>query len=200
MGHECRVLTFDAKATKEQIRKRCDAWAADHVDRRETSRTTLVNPIQFTSQIFESEGEAEQFLNTTFGDYRMLAVRFKRPTGKVPQPTQRLMAVRKRVQDITARLQKYQKPHYAGVKSKTIGCKNCGSALATAYCGKTYGNNCPVCRADLRPPSTLDEIEIAQKQLKAAQKELIQLEREFQAKQTSRGYDLCWAVACEVHN
>ena len=48
--------------------------------------------------------------------------------------------------------------------------------------------------------STLDDIEIAQKQLKAAQKELIQLEREFQAKQTSRGYDLCWAVACEVHN
>jgi len=52
----------------------------------------------------------------------------------------------------------------------------------------------------LRPPSALDDIEIAQKQLKAAQKELIQLEREFQAKHTSRGYDLCWAVACEVHN
>jgi len=143
MGHTCQIMPFDAKATKEQIIKRCNDWAARNVDYNETSRTTLVNPIRFTSQIYESQDEAEQFLNTTFGDYRMLAVRFKRPTGKVPQPTQRLLAVRKRVQDITARLQKYQKPHYAGVKSKTIGCKNCGSALATAYCGKTYGNNCP---------------------------------------------------------
>ena len=61
---------------------------------------------------------------------------------------------------------------------------------------KLFDNSNICCVGD----RTYTDIAVAQKQLKAAQKELIQLEREFQAKQTSKGYDLCWAVACEVHN
>jgi hypothetical protein len=110
------------------------------------------------------------------------------------------MTARKRVQELNVKYNEMErKPHYAGVSSKTVSCKSCGSNLATAFCGKPYYNHCPVCKCDLRPPSTLEAIARAKKNLLTAQKELQALEHGYELKQTSGKYELWWAVGCEVH-
>ena len=199
MGHAISILTFDSKETKESIRRKCDVWADGNMDHEESSSHTLPYPVQFTSRVFNSLREAEAYLETTFGNYREIAVQYKQPKGKEQKPTQKLLAVKKKIDDLTKRLRAMDAPHYQGVKSKTIGCKNCGSALATAYCGKTFGNNCPVCKAELRPASALAGKANVEQQLRAAKAELAQLERAMHDKQLKSGYELCWAVACEVH-
>ena len=202
MGHCCQVLTFEPTATKAQIIAECNEWGNANSNYHECGgHGGLGGQIRFTDKIFDTEDDATEYLDHTFGDYRLTAVRFKRSLmTKTAKPTQKLLAARKKVQELESRYSMLsRKPHYAGVSSKTVGCKKCGSALATAYCGRSYVNNCPVCGADLRPPSTLEIIERTKVNLAQARKELQALEKSFAQKQSGGKYALCWAVACEVH-
>lgn len=202
MSHACEILVFDEKLPKSRIQAGCDAWGDRHADLKERGGPGdgLGFPVRFTDKVFNTEEEACSYLEHTFGDYKQIAVRFKRPLGKTPEPTQKLILARKRVQELYAKVQLYRQPHYLGVKSKTIGCKNCGSTLATAFCGKTFTNNCPVCRADLRPPSTLKAMQTVQENYKKAKKELDILEQRYAESRTKAKYKMFWAVACEVHS
>lgn len=203
MSHACEILTFKASMSKRAISDRCDEWANHNCDPWEHGGHYdcggLYGGVRFTSKVFNTEREAMEYLQSTFGNYSQIAVQYKVPLGKAPSPTQKLLAARKKAGDCYQRLRAFDKPHYAGVSSKTVTCKKCGSSLATAFCGKSYNNNCPVCRADLRPPSTLEALAKAQQNYKQATKELEALERGFETKQTSQKYELYWAVACEVH-
>lgn len=203
MGHACQILKFKSSMSKRAISDECDAWANANCDPYEHGGHYdcggLRGGVRFTSKVFDTEREAMDYLESTFGNYDQIAVQFKRPVGKELSPTQKLLNARKKWKDCYQRLRAFDKPHYAGVASKTVTCKKCGSSLATAFCGKSYNNNCPVCRADLRPPSTLEALAKAQSNYKQAQKELEMLERGFEQKQTARKYELYWAVACEVH-
>ena len=204
MGCCWDILTFGPKYTKRGISDQCDAWANHNCDPMEHGGSFdcggLPGGVVFTGKIFDTESEAREYLHRVSPRYEQIAVQFKKRTGKPLSPTQKLMNARKKVQELSAKYNELErKPHYAGVSSKTVSCKSCGSNLATAFCGKTYGNQCPVCKCDLRPPSTLENIARVKKNLLVAQKELQALEHGFEVKQTSGKYELWWAVACGVH-
>lgn len=87
--------------------------------------------------------------------------------------------------------EKKEKVHYSAknVSSEFVGCKHCGSKLATKY---IVSNCCPVCRADLRPASTLQGIERAEAKVEEIRKQM--REEEKKAK-----YEICWLVKIEYH-
>lgn len=202
MGRVKGVLEFNEKTSPSAMRKACNEWGAENCDPGERGGcrcSDIGNHIRFTEMLFDTRSEAVAYLKSNQDNYIPLAVRYKIPVGKEKAPTQKLLGARKKVQECQARINALEKPHYAGVTSKTVGCKNCGSALATAYCGKSYSNYCPVCKADLRPASALQGVTKAKAHYKSAVQELQQLEKEFAKKQVSRKCDIHWLIMCEEH-
>ena len=77
-------------------------------------------------------------------------------------------------------------PHDAHVTQATVKCKSCGSSLATKFCGKTYNNLCPVCRAELRPESVMKRRESYKKTLSELQARLKTEDRKQNQKNASK--------------
>lgn len=202
MGHARTILTFEPNDSQQKIQQKCDAWGNANADIEERGYTMggLGSPINFTRQIFENQEQAEKYLDSTFGNYRQIAVRFKRPKGRVNTQTKKIEDLHRRIGEYQQRIAELNKPHFQGVKSATIKCKNCQSSLATAYCGKSYSNNCPVCGVDLRPVTDLEKLQKYTQTYKQLCKQLNEERNKLVSKEMEKGYDLCWAVACEVHN
>ena len=200
MGHACEILTFDVSCSKADIQTECDEWGEYNCDIQERggSGQGLGFSIRWTDKIFDTREEAFEYLEGTFGDYRETAVKYKIPKKRATR-TKAMEDLDRRISEYRQRINLLHEPHYKGVTVKTIKCKDCGAVLPTAYCGKSYNNNCPVCRNDLRPASILEKINKYSKTLSELEKQLKQetLKREKEA--SSKGYNLCWAVACEVH-
>lgn len=202
MGHACEVLTFRPKDTKQEIEAICDTWGDHNCDLEERGWNMgcgLGTPIRWKSDIYESEAAAREYLDSTFGNYRQTAVRFKKPKKMPNLNSSKIEDLKRRIKEYEDRATALNKPHYAGVKSASVKCKSCGAVLPTAYCGKSYNNNCPVCRADLRPASTLEKEASYKDTIKKLKRELDVEYKKEHAKAVRAGYDLCWAVACEVH-
>lgn len=198
MGHACSILTFKETESKKNIQAECDEWGNYNCDPQERGGCFggLQSPINFTSLVFEDRDAAEEYLNKTFGKYRQTAVRFKKYPGI--EPSAEMKDLERRIGEYQKRIAELDKPHYAGVKQATVKCKTCGSSLATAFCGSSYRNYCPVCRADLRPASTLEKREKYSETLKDLSARLKKAERENERK-SKKAPEMYWAVACEVH-
>lgn len=200
MGHTCQVLTFDAaKYTKQQIQDRCDEWGNYNADLEERGGCLcgLGSPIQFTNLVFDSRDEADAYLDKTFGRYNQTAVRYKQyPPVK---PSADIADLNRRIGEYDQRIAKLNAPHYRGAKQATVKCKKCGSSLATAYCGTTWHNNCPVCREEMRPQSTLDKIDSYKHTVITLKDKRDKLVKERDRKRKEQPV-LFWAVACEVHS
>lgn len=201
MGHACAILTFNASMDKNEIQRVCDDWGNANADLQERgySLRGLGFPINFSKDqpIFDDYQSASEYLDKTFGDYKQTAVRYREypcigRTKRYDELSERLVVAKARLFDL-------EKPHYAGVSIKTIKCKHCGSSLATEYCGKSWDNNCPICRADLRPASKLDRIAKTNETIRDIKKALREEEQKAQKKMISKS-TIHWAVACEVHS
>ena len=195
MSHALSILTFPASMDKSKIAASCDEWGRANGDPYEGC-CGLPCPVQFTNKTFEDYDEAEKYLDSTFGNYSEIAVKFeKRPE---PKRTKAMETLETRIREARDALNNLQKPHYASVSQATVKCKNCGSSLATKYCGKTYRNSCPVCGKDLRPTSALERIRKKEELLAGLQERLSQ-ERKKERMKSKAKPKLFWAVACEVH-
>ena len=90
--------------------------------------------------------------------------------------------------------------HYttSTVKSEFLGCKNCGSRLAVKY---LRGNQCPLCRADLRPKTTLDRLRTMEENIVELIKQVDDLSRAENAKAAERAKkcETFWLVRIEYH-
>lgn len=220
MGHACEILTFREKDyTKKQIQAECDDWGSYNADAYERGYFNggLGCNVRFTDKVFNSEAEAEEYLEGTFGNYSEMAVRYKVPKRQVA-PVDRtkyfnskaLLDLKRRVSEYEERLRALAQPHYANVTVQTIKCKTCGAVLPTKYCGTAYENNCPFCKSDLRPATVREkEAKYVTTYYELKEKYKV-LESEAQAKYEKAcaverkkamqgGYDMYWAVACEVH-
>lgn len=196
MGHITSILTFPADAPKSKISYECDEWARANGSYEEGCRS-LPYPIRFTNRTFSSYEEAEEYLEKTFGNYSEIAVKYV----KLPEPkrTKTLDALEKRASEAwTSARELDSKPHYAGVKQATVKCRTCGSSLSTKYCGRTYRNQCPVCRGDLRPASTIERIRKKKEEAESLQKRYMEERRKAQMKSSAKP-EIRWAVGCEVH-
>lgn len=198
MGHIVNILTFDISTPKDAIQQECDEWGDYNCDPEERGGCYggLESPIRFTDKTFASFEEARDYLYSTVGSYLQIAVKYK----VYPE-----VKASKTMSDLTARIAEYNRkvavlnqPHYKGVKQATVKCKACGSSLATRFCGDTYSNACPVCRADLRPQSTLDKLNKYKSTIKDLEKKLkAETARQNQKNESKAKY--FWAVCCEVH-
>ena len=199
MGHICAILTFPADTPKQKIQDRCDRWGSANADQEVRGYTGggLGFPIRFTERLFENREKAEEYLEGTYGDYRQIAVRYyKCPELK---ETAKMKTLAKQRSECAEKLRKLEEPHYAGVSSRTVTCRHCGSALATAYCASGWRNRCPVCKAEMRPASVLERIARLREKQKTIEKEY-RLEREKLEAKNRKAATLYWAVACEVHH
>ena len=195
MGHTGQILVFPESMSKKEIQTKCDLWGDHNCDLEERGwilGNGLGFPIKWTDRVFDCRDDAEEYLEHTFGNYRQTAVRFKeaKTTSAMAQVKKSLEKNLQELTELSGTL------HYKNAAAKMITCKKCGSSIATAYCGKTWNNNCPVCKSDLRPKSTLDRIQAKKQKVKILQEKYREEERRT-AKQNSSMY---WAVACEVHS
>ena len=197
MGHACEILTFPEKISTREISKKCGEWATYNCDLQETGGFgyEYLN-VNFTTRIFDSYEEAKKYLDGTFGNYREIAVRYKE-YPKI-QPNKTISDLERRIMEYATRITEIDEPHYKGVAQATVKCKSCGSSLSTKFCGKTYYNSCPVCRAELRPESIMKKRESYQNTMYDL-KEKLKSEEKKQNQKNSTKAQLYWAVACEVH-
>lgn len=77
------------------------------------------------------------------------------------------------------------------VKAEFIGCPHCGSKIAKKYLN---GVRCPVCRADMRPKSTLERIDGYDKKIRDLEKRYKEAEKKMASKAA-----LKWCVKLEFH-
>lgn len=199
MGHAMSTLTFSAdKFSKKQIQVECDNWGNANADlvERNFRLDGLGSQINFIDHVFDDFEIADAYLHQISGNYKQNAVKFKRyPPLK---PTTKTADLNRRIKEYSDKIQKLEEPHYKGVKQATVKCKACGSSLATAYCGKSYLNHCPVCRADLRPKSTLDKIGTYRSTIERLSQQLEQLGLQ-QRQKSKENPEIYWAVLCDVH-
>lgn len=198
MGHAVDFLSFDTKMSKEAIQNECDQWANDNCDHYETGPGFhgLPSRVNFSNRIFDDYASAADYLDKTTGNYSEIAVQYRKyPPLKKTAEMQRLFDQEKKA---TLQLEKLNEPHYKGTTVKTVRCKSCGSAIATAYCGDTWRNKCPVCKADMRPESKIQQVKKCEARLLATRRKLTAAEQEANKKQMEKA-ELCWLVACEVH-
>lgn len=181
--------------SKSAISAECDEWADCNRDRGEGG-SGLPFGVRFTNKLFKHYDEARDYLEGIRESYHETAVRYLEYPKS--EPTASMKAVLKQQEDYRKRLSALNEPHYRGVKQATVKCKRCGSSLATAYCGKTYMNQCPVCGIDLRPESVLLKKQEYTKKLSSLEQRYNEEEKRQNEKNKKAAKEY-WAVYCEVH-
>lgn len=200
MGHAIQILTFDVSMDKKKIQEKCDTWGDHNADLEERGWVMgggLGSAIRFKDgMIFNDYEEAEKYLYGIKGSYHQTAVKYK----EYPKtnPTKAMTDLENRIDEYRKKIAILNQPHYMGVKQATVKCKSCGSSLATSFCGKTFNNTCPVCRAELRPQSTIDKLNKYKATVKELESKLKTEEKKLNAKNEKKA-KIKWAVFCEVH-
>lgn len=172
--------------------------AARHDDWREGS-SGLPSAIVWKDKLFPTKEAARNYIEEQSDRswYLQIAVKFNEPTGVTYSKACETLAERserlkKRYDELNWRI------HYEGVSSALVSCRSCSSKIASAHIGhgKKVANRCPVCGADLRPQSTLAQIENAKAAYEKAYDELRKERKkcEAKAKQVVK-----WLVKTEYH-
>lgn len=190
------MLSFPITKDRKKIQSECDEWGSANRDWLEGGSGGLPYAIKFTDKMFEDYDDAYDYLEKNTGNYKELAVKYKQYPRVTPSKT--MADTKRRIDEYANRLVELNKPHYKGVKQATVKCKHCGSSIATKYCGNTWVNNCPVCKTDLRPQSTLDKIKKYNATLSELRKKLREEEKK-QNKKLAAKAEIFWLVCCEVH-
>ena len=189
MSHNIRYEDYDLGINRKHVEESWDNYVA-HADYGEGA-SGLPNPIRWIENgISESYNEAmARIEKLDDGWYDQIAVKYK---SYHPCKTKKMDNLKLRLAEAEKSLrEKAGKIHYSteNVTSEFVGCKHCGSRIATKF---IRSNVCPVCGADLRPASTLETIKRAEEKVKEIKRQMV--EEEKKAK-----YDVRWLVKIEYH-
>ena len=187
--HNIEYSSYPLNVNRKEVKRQWDE-VVSHEDWREGA-SGLPNPIRWIEDgISDSYTEAEERIKKLDnGWYDQIAVKYKRykqcTTKKYQTLNDRLNLAYKSLQE------KSNKIHYSAknVSSEFIGCKHCGSKIATRYIDT---NRCPVCRTELRPDSVL-------KSIKRAEEKVEEIRKQMAEEQKKAKYDICWLVKIEYH-
>lgn len=148
-----------------------------------------IEPIRWNDHICTSYEEAEQWIKEhDRGWYDQLAVKYYSPLKTKTAKTEELD---EKIQETYKVYNSRNSICYPKTRtSEFIGCGKCKSRLASQYLS---GNYCPVCRADLRPDSTLKSIAAARNKWENAQK----MKKEYLDKHSKK--EIRWLVKIEYH-
>lgn len=163
--HNIEYFTYPENVKKDIVQKELDHVVACE-DYKEGCKG-LGQPIRWLENLgicadYES---AEKLLRVNDrGWYDQLAVRFYEP---IPFKGKAVDELAERAQKAGDAYRKADNAVWAsGFKSEYVGCRSCGSKLKREL---LRTNLCPVCRADLRPDSTLKLIDVARNKWRLAQ-------------------------------
>lgn len=163
--HNIDYRSFPENVDKKKVKAEIDDYVA-HEDWQEGA-SGLSSPIRWyeTTPPCADYDDAKAFIDAhDNGWYDNLAVRYFKHNPVSGNKKKELEDKVNLAREKSNRLSSALYPQT--LKSEFIGCKDCGSKLARRLL-KT--NFCPVCRADLRPETTLSAIRAADEKLKKAQ-------------------------------
>lgn len=202
MGHQIGYLTFEKDATKYDILAEIyeRALAGDGYD-----DTQMHWHRDKTYDSYESAMAAIDDMDR--GDYDDHAVLFlEYPDDEVEAPNKTEVQARESLAAAKEALSRYVDAHHVyRRKSEFIGCMACGSKLARTHLGPNQRHRldiCPVCGADLRPPSTLERERALKERVSRAEQKVRTLERrryERWHKQCKNRAKTMWLVKYEFH-
>ena len=189
--HQIQYEDYDYTENKKDVQSYWDRVSERHSD----SHNGLIRPIQWEDRRFKTYDDAYEWIeNHYIGDYQQIAFSYI-DTSSLKKP-KKLTTLEERIERLRNDYYKSSdKFHYADVKSKFIGCRHCQSKLNLAH---LHRNRCPVCGQDLRPKSTLDQLEYKRNKIEELEKQLRDEERKLAEKYNSPKY-LRWLVKIEYH-
>lgn len=195
MSHNIKYFTYNENCNKKQVQRELDDFVADE-DWQEGA-SGLICPIRWLENVgvCDNYTKAKQFIQASDRhNYDCLAVRYKEGNKDVEDKDKKLKELTEKCEKVyQAQVQLEQAYHFYNVKSETIGCKKCGSKIASKY--MRTRNNCPVCYADMRPQTTLDRIKALEEKSSECEKQMIARMDEL-AKKSSK---VKWLVKIEYH-
>ena len=195
MGHEIVYLSFPASLTEKQVQAELNAYAYEH----ETPRNAEFNiaGIRKLSGVCEDYDAAEAFIRAhDRGWYDQLAVQYKHCSEQDKLLAKSVQEAKAKLAAAHKRLKELEAYHFAGQKAAYIGCKACGSKLSAEHLAKKQRHSCPVCGADLRPASKLEQIAKAKEAVvKAKQNHDAVVKKAV----TGLKYELFWLIKLEWH-
>ena len=191
--HNKRYEIYNENVNKKKIQTYWDEYAARE-DWQEGC-SGLSQDIRWIDYVCEDYDAAYKYIeNHDRGWYDQLAIKFKeypelKYSKKYETLLNRLKEIQKRLDDLENKI------HYARVTSKFVGCKKCGSKIASAYIKSNY---CPICRLDLRPTTILEKIKGYKEKISQLKKELEE-EKHKMKKKIEKQATIKWLVKIEYH-
>lgn len=196
MSHNIKYGVYSENVNKKKVEADWNNYAA-HEDWQEGA-SGLVRSIRWIEdEILNSEAEAQDYIEKhDDGNYDQLAIRFRDIYIKSGM-SKKYDALGKKLNGLKAEYQHKSSIAYATtVKSEYVGCKHCGSKLATRYIQNT--NKCPLCHSDLRSPTTLANLERLKERISETEKQFKE-ERERLSKKLIKSAKIKWLVKIEYH-
>jgi hypothetical protein len=193
MSHVVEYGNYPEKVNRKDVQNEWDMYVQLEDWQEGASGASPIRWIEST--ICEDYDAAQRFIeHHDKGWYDCLAVRY-RDFSKI-KPTTQLQKLEERVVKCrTSLYEKERKFHFSEVKSEFIGCKSCGSKIATKH---LKCNFCPVCRSDMRPASAFATIDAAKVALKKAETALAVEKKKYQQKCKEQA-EIRWLVKIEFH-
>lgn len=176
MGHNIDYTVYPENVNKDKVQSNWDERV-----RHEDWQEGAVGLLQDEAEIFIEQIDRH--------DYDQLAVRFRsssKPSARTVSLLAKYNSEKQKFYELNSKL------YYANVKSEFIGCKKCGSKIASKY---LTSNCCPVCRTDMRP-------ETIRKRLKGISEKMEKIWaecQESQKKDAQKSDKLSWLVKTEYH-
>lgn len=191
--HNIEFYEYPQNVNRGKVQKELDNLVA-HVDWQEGAKG-LPNPIQWVERtIYDDRDAAEKAIEIADKNrwYNCMAVLFKEYPR--PKPSKELIDLRERIKKIRDAYSKLNdEVSIQNRKSEFIGCPNCGSSLRRE---KLTGQNCPLCRTDLRSKTSLERLAKAKQKIMDMEVQIIKKEKEIERK----GKPVVkWLVKIEFH-
>ena len=186
MGHNIEYYDYKENVDKKKVWAELNEYV-EHCTWQEGG--SGLESIRWNDHICASYEEAKEWIRQhDRGWYDQLAVKFYSPLFQKSAKTEELDKKIKEAYDVYSKRNNICYPKTR--TSEFIGCSKCKSRLASKYLS---GNFCPICRADLRPDTTLKAITAAKNKWENAQK----TKRDYIDKHSKK--EIFWLVKIEYH-
>ena len=206
MGHAVGHLTYEKDTPRGAIID--DIYEiAMHGDGYDASQMHWHSDKVYDS-IEDAQAAIERMDKGFYDDHAVLYLEY--PDQGVPEPNKTEKAAIESLENAKASLEKYVDEHHVYRRqSELIGCVTCNSKVARAWLtperrtsDKNQVDRCPVCGADLRPPSTLERIAALEDRIRRAEEKV----KILQDRRMARWHSQCrehaktmWLVKYEYH-
>ena len=191
MGHMVNYLVYDINTDKSEITNHANNMAMEEGD----YHSGLNKPIRWIDVVCEDKQQAYEYIKShDDGWYDQLAVKYRvYPTC---EPTKALLNLKERLKKEEEKKKTYERAHsISSFKIEYIGCPNCGSKLKRTL---IHGENCPLCRTELRSKTTIETIKRYEDNIKNIGKQIRDEERKINLKNIKKA-KIKWLVKIEYH-